>query len=314
MYIETEISLLQITIEGAEENMNRKEYEKTDDYIESIKIIEEFIREMLDGDIEKMRDLDFADLTKYISNSIDPDMILFVQAVYIVLWGDLYDLAFDKMGPWSSDGEHPFRGDTMNSFNSIFGKEGKDTEFAYRAKFFGADKNEVLWKKIREFHKVYHKLGNFIVLPNRAAHKNGINGARGCYRGMRDYFDWFLVAVSDYQNKLKCGDTDFTKFETYLHENPEYDPLFLEIKDWEERFFLQPYFEEGRPVWLFETPSERRTLITAAPENRKGKKYYQDEEYLKLMEDYLDKSKAVIEFRTEKMIDCLQRKLAKQER
>ena len=78
--------------------MNRKEYEKTDDYIESIKIIEEFIREMLDGDIEKMRDLDFADLTKYISNSIDPDMILFVQAVYIVLWGDLYDLAFDKMG------------------------------------------------------------------------------------------------------------------------------------------------------------------------------------------------------------------------
>lgn len=171
MYIETEISLLQIIIEGAEENMNRREYEKTDDYIESIKIIEEFIREMLDGDIEKMRDLDFADLTKYISNSIDSDMILFVQAVYIVLWGDLYDLAFDKMGSWSSDGEHPFRGDTMNSFNSIFGKEGKDTEFAYRAKFFGADKNEVLWKKIREFHKVYHKLGNFIVYLNRAAHK-----------------------------------------------------------------------------------------------------------------------------------------------
>lgn len=143
----------------------------------------------------------------------------------------------------------------------------------------------------------------------------GINGARGCYydnekiEAMRDYFDWFLVAVSDYQNKLKCGDTDFTKFETYLNENPEYDPSFLEIKDWEEWFFLQPYFEKGKPVWLFETPSERRTLITAAPENRRGKKYYQDEEYLKLMEDYLDKSKAVIEFRTEKMIDCLQRKL-----
>ena len=96
MYIETEISLLQIIIEGAEENMNRKEYEKKDDYRKSVKIIKGFIREMLDGDIEKMRDLDFADLTKYISNSIDPDMILFVQAVYIVLWGDLYDLAFDN--------------------------------------------------------------------------------------------------------------------------------------------------------------------------------------------------------------------------
>ena len=38
----------------------------------------------------------------------------------------------------------------------------------------------------------------------------GINGARGCYydnekiEALRDYFDWFLVAVSDYQNKLKC--------------------------------------------------------------------------------------------------------------
>lgn len=69
MYIETEISLLQIIIEGAEENMNRKEYEKKDDYRKSVKIIKGFIREMLDGDIEKMRDLDFADLTKYISNS-----------------------------------------------------------------------------------------------------------------------------------------------------------------------------------------------------------------------------------------------------
>ena len=54
MYIKTEVSLLQI-IEGAEENMNRKEYEQTNDYRESVKIIKGFIREMLDGDIEKMR-------------------------------------------------------------------------------------------------------------------------------------------------------------------------------------------------------------------------------------------------------------------
>ena len=39
IYIETEISLLQIIIEWAEENMNRKEYEKKDDYRKSVKII-----------------------------------------------------------------------------------------------------------------------------------------------------------------------------------------------------------------------------------------------------------------------------------
>lgn len=292
--------------------MNRKDYEKTNDYQESLRILKEFNEEMLNGDIEKLRDLDFSDLAKYISNSIDPDMYLITQAIYIILWGDIYDLTFDKMGSWSLDGEHPFRGDTMNSFNSVFGREEKDGEFAYRAKFFGADKNEELWQKIVAFHKLYHKLGNFIVLPNRTDNKEGINKVRGNYKGMRDYFDWFLVAVSEYQDKLKCGDIHFVGIEKHLHKNPEYAPSFLEIKDWEDRFFLQPYFKKGKPTWLFKTPSERRILVTAAPEDRKNTRYYQDEEYLELMEDYLDKSRAVIEFRTDKMIDCLRRKLTKQ--
>lgn len=58
---------------------------------------------------------------------------------------------------------------------------------------------------------------------------------------MRDYFDWFLIAIANYQNKVKRGDNHLSKFEMQLQMNPEYNPeynpAFLSIKEWEERFF-----------------------------------------------------------------------------
>lgn len=63
----------------------------------------------------------------------------------------------------------------MNSFNSLFGKK-VGNKLASRAKLYGADKNPELWKKIEEFHRIYHYIGNFIVIPNRGSVSNGING------------------------------------------------------------------------------------------------------------------------------------------
>ena len=37
--------------------------------------------------------------------------------------------------------------------------------------------------------------------------------------------------------------------------------------------------------------------------------YYQEEEYLRLIEDYIDKSKEVIIYRTNKMVDYLKEKV-----
>ena len=183
--------------------MKRKIYEQTDNYKMAVEIVKKFVDEVLDGDIDAMRTFCFDNLTKFVGNIYDPDMYLIVQAIYIVIWGEIYDLTFDNMGEWDWKGTYAFRGDTMNSFGSVIGKENKDREFGYRAKFFGADKDPVIWDKIEEFWKMYHWLGNFIVIPNRGSVQYGINGARACYytkdycEGMRDYFDWFLV-----QNKL----------------------------------------------------------------------------------------------------------------
>lgn len=77
-------------------NMNKRDYESTNDYKKSIEIFKNFVRDILDGDIEKLRDFDFTDLTTYVGDIIDPDMYLITQAIYIILWGDLYDLTFEK--------------------------------------------------------------------------------------------------------------------------------------------------------------------------------------------------------------------------
>lgn len=300
------------------EKMTRREYEKTQDYRKSLQIVKGFVKEVCAGDIDQMEQLCFEDLTKYIGEIADPDMYLITQAIYIILWGDLYDLDFQKMGSWSWNNQGSFRGDTMNSFGSLFGKEDtrKGRSFAFRAKYFGAEKNAMLWSKIETFYKTYHKLGNFIVIPNRGTVYCGINGARAKFydesycEGMRDYFDWFLLAVQNYQKKVELGSIDLGKFEMQLQMNPEYNPNFLKIKDWEEKFFLKHYFENGKVKLLFKTPLEKRLQLTSPDEECRGQEgYYGDEEYLDLLEDYIDKSTEVIEYRTREMIRFLKTKL-----
>lgn len=295
--------------------MNRTDYEKTEDYKESVKILRDFVEDILDGDIENLRDFDFATLTSYVGHIIDPDMYLITQAIYIILWGDIYDLTFEKMGTWDWNNKCAFRGDTMNSFGSLFGKEDKrkGRSFAFRAQYYNADQNPRLWEKIIKFSKSYHYMGNFIVIPNRGILRNGINGARAGYynreecEGMRDYFDWFLIAISNYQNKVKEGDIGLSKFEMQLQMNPEYNPAFLPIKEWEDRFFLSPYFKDGEPVLLFRTPLEERLKVTDPEGTDPELSYYKADEYLELLEDFLDKSENVIEYRTHKMIENLKR-------
>ena len=295
--------------------MERYKYEKTADYIQALELLRKFTNEILGNDIDTLKTFNFDDLTKFVGDICDPDMYLIVQSIYIILWGDIYDLEFDKMGPWDLKGTYAFRGDTMNSFGSILGKESKTTPFGFRAKYFGADKKLDLWDKIESFYKMYHRLGNFILIPNRSSIRNGINGARaGFYNqnyceGMRDYFDWFLLAIAKYQEKVRQGRIDFNKFEMQLQINPEFNPFFLDISDWEKRFFLKHYFMNGKPSLLFNTELERRLLITAEPKNRLNDNYYQDDEYLKIIEDYIDKSKNVIDYRTNKMVDILKEKL-----
>lgn len=72
--------------------MNRKIYETTKDYQKAVEFIRDFVKEELNGEVEKLKTYDLADLNP----DEDPDMMLITQAIYIVLWGNLYDLTFDN--------------------------------------------------------------------------------------------------------------------------------------------------------------------------------------------------------------------------
>ena len=126
--------------------MNKRDYEKTNDYKKSIEILKGFVRDVLDGNIEKLKDFDFTDLTTYVGDNIDSDMYLITQAIYIILWGDIYDLTFEKMGSWTWNNRYPFRGDTMNSFGSLFGKEDKEKVARALSDIFETDYEKTLKK------------------------------------------------------------------------------------------------------------------------------------------------------------------------
>lgn len=276
--------------------MNRKNYETTKDYQKAVELIRSFVKDELDGEVEKLKTYDLAALNP----DEDPDMMLITQAIYIVLWGDIYDLTFDNMGSWGQDGGKPYRGDTMNSFRSLIGKE------AWRAKEYGADKIPELWEKVQLFYHRYHSIGNCIVIPNRGVREGGINGSRGNYWNMRDYFDAFLVAIDVFQEKLEHQDAHFTGFERELLCNAEYLPSYRKLEEWEDIFFLEPYFQEGKPIWLFNLPLEERLKKASADENAEGTQCFEKIEYLQFLDDYLTKSLEVIAYRSEKMVAKLQ--------
>lgn len=104
--------------------MKREQYEKTQDFTNALELLRNFVEEILAGEVEGLRTYCFDELSKFIGD-IDPDMTLIMKAIYIILWGDIYNLSFENMGPWNMEGTYAFRGDTMNSFGSLIGKKAK---------------------------------------------------------------------------------------------------------------------------------------------------------------------------------------------
>jgi hypothetical protein len=90
-----------------------------------------------------------------------------------------------------------FRGDTMNSFRTLFGHEiipkdicvtGGDGVQGFKGlRRFGVD--EELFDKVHEFWYTYHSIGNFLPLPNAKVCGKTINTYRTVWY---DYFDAFL--------------------------------------------------------------------------------------------------------------------------
>jgi len=272
----------------------------------SLDLIREFINsDYLQGDIENLKSFDFAKLEgveKYdgcSKGNYDPDDSKLAKAIYYVIWKDkLPELnTIEDIGTGKN-----YRGDTINTFNTLFGK--KIDSFHRIEKY---SNNEPLKKYVKEdFYKTYQTIGNFMLMPNRPLEKNTINLYRGGFYGWRDYFDRFLYEL----NECLTNDAyDNPIFKNLIVQNEFYFEKFNNIQKISEVNFLEPYlnskcvkelFFKEEPMFLSEEGRKDKHNIPLSEESK--------QEYTEFAECYISKVTEIINYRADKIIEELKSK------
>ena len=282
--------------------MDRIEYRNTKDYKKAIDILCDFISEALSGDINGLKNNDITLLIRRVDNGKkqnvyfgdinDPDMYYITRAIYIVVWGYVFNLDFDNLGQWGRIIKHPFRGDTMNSFNSVFGKE-----MIIAKRYCLSDD---LIKKIMEYYHLYHSIGNFIVIPN----KLNLNSKRANYCTLQDFFDSFLGAM--YQYKHPEESTVYRDFcnelEVVFKENDAIEKL--SFNDYVNEFYLKSYIRDEKPYDVFNVPLDIRKKEYIG-RNRRSKSFYTNDEYISMTSNYLNEAEKIIKNRADSIVERL---------
>ena len=259
----------------------------------------DFIREKLDGDLERIRTFDFKSLRgseKYgcPGRRFDCDDTELARAVYVILWEDfLPDLSMDTLG----DGKK-YRGDTMNSFHTMFGREIPERPGFYA----GLEKygpSEELRERVREFGNRYcGTIGNFVVLPNLYAENTTLNCCRGTNH-WRDFFDRFLIGLGN----VLCGRGEkdpvlekLVRANAFCFGKFEGEKGFRAL---EHILMLESYCDSHsgyRPKIIF-------------PLNYHWKNPADPAAYFADAEKYLDRAETVIENRSREIVPVLRRNL-----
>ena len=175
-------------------------------------LVRDFVRERLDGTLGKLADFDFRQLendAKYGNaqdQPFDSDDSFLARAIYVLVWGEAFpDLTLANLGPGRR-----YRGDTMNTFHTMFGRE----DSSHPGHFLGLESyhpDETMRQTAREFQPRVSTIGNFVVMPNRMdGNGKTINMYRGCHSEWRDYFDSFLKGLEDILNDVPEQDAGLT--------------------------------------------------------------------------------------------------------
>jgi len=170
--------------------------------------LEGFAARHLGGNVEKFAELSLGEIQVLplvygfsTLDSADCDDTNLAWEVYHRLWGIERVRESPPVPPNDSECrcEQRMRGDTMNSFRTLFGREIEDGGVApdpvsgfEGLRRFGVE--EELFEKTHEFWYTYHRIGNFLPLPNV---KCGGKTMNTCRTAWHDYFDQFLVALHE---------------------------------------------------------------------------------------------------------------------
>lgn len=268
----------------------------SDEKKKCIELIKSFIDERLDGDIQRFYDYDLDLLEKDEKyGAYDPDNSRIANAIYVVLWGDsLPNLIMDNLG-----GEW-YRGDTMNSFNTLMGRPNVNgTSFMGIQKYTN---NPQIINMAKLYHSKYHTIGNLMVLPNKTlpSERTTLNQLRGG-GAWYDYFDLFL---SDIRNLMIGTNTDRidSRLKSLVDINKHYFDNFQGTTGFMQfckTFYLESYVD----LHSFEVHN------IFSPYARHWPVRYSEEEYNSYVADYITKATKIIDYRCNCMIESLKKVL-----
>lgn len=260
-------------------------------------LVQRFVSEELSGEVKNFLTFDFKTLHSSPlygapERGFDCDDTELARAVYTVIWGKYFpELDMDEQGNGKK-----FRGDTMNSFHTMFGRAvpGKEGFFAGVEKYAPS---EEFREKVRVYGKICSNLGNFTLLPHLYACDTTLNFHRGT-NSWRDFFDRFLAEL----HKVLCNGSEQDAVLKKLVSANDFFFRHFYGESGAERllkiFFLEGYVScDGKPSLVF--PYNYHWRDTA---DREG--YFRDAEL------YMEKASAVILARCGKMIEALNAELA----
>ena len=259
-------------------------------------LITSFVEERLQGNLNELVYFDFAQLRgdkKYgvcSGGSFDCDNTNLSNAIYLLVFEDVWnDLSLSSLE------NGLYRGDTINSFNTTFGKAVTTGGFAGLNRF---QPDACLQQRVLKFHSLYHTIGNFMVLPNACVDGYTLNTFRGSYNQWRDYIDKFIEALhfaltspQSTNNELfhQLIATNIKDFEPYYHQ--EGFELLM------DKLLLNDCIDqEGKPKQLFDVVHHWDKRLTR-------------DMYFRHVNQYLYFCESFIEKRGARMVEILASKL-----
>jgi len=265
-------------------------------------LVRDFVEERLDGQLDRLRDFNLstlADDEKYgqeRGQGFDADDCLLARAIYVLVWGDVFPyLNMLSVGPGRA-----YRGDTMNTFNTVFGREMQERPGCYWGleSFHPDEKTRVL---ARDFHELVPTIGNYVVLPNYAdGNGKTLNTYRGCHSQWRDYFDQFMVALEAVLTNLPGQDARLhalvRDWNDYAFEKYADSDGFRTLVN---QLFLDDYLDEGGHAFAF------NAVMTGKVMFHWMKPRPSDEEYLQGAQWYVRNAIRIIHARAERIVNVL---------
>ena len=269
--------------------------------IDPIKLIKDFTHDYLHDNLSELVNFRLYDLReneKYgcPNRKFDSNDTNLMRAIYCVLFSGAWQgLTMDTLENYT------YRGDTMNTYNTMFGRPCNESLHPGLDKF---NPSKELVTKVDYFqNSVCGTIGNMTVLPNIGHEYNGVyetmNTYRGCHYIWHDFFDQFLVALQTVlENK----------------ENADY-PLQKHIMLNELAF--RPYMNDDgitrlslALLWENYLDNDGKPFISS-----KGFYYWKNfdmtaDDYLLEAERYVDFATEVIQHRADIMVKKLKIKLS----